>query len=224
MSELRLTVADDEPLVRSGLRLVLSGDCDLVVVGEAEDGVSALASIRQHRPDVALVDIRMPRLDGLSVVREVSADPTLADTRVLVLTTFADDTYLIEAARAGAAGFLLKSMRPEDIRAGVWAAGRGETPLAPTLVARLLHEYVGRPVTPDARLGRLSRRESDVLRQIALGRSNTEIGGALFVSEGTVKTHVAAILRKLGLRDRTQAAVAAYELGLVQPGTPEDTG
>lgn len=218
MTALRVTVADDEPLVRSGLRLVLTADADLDVVAEDEDGVAALSSIRTHRPDVALVDIRMPRLDGLAVLRAVTSDPALATVRVLVLTTFADDDYLVAAARAGAAGYLLKSMRPEDIRAGVRAAARGDTPLAPSLVDRLLKEYAGRRVTADARLQRLTDREAAVLRQVALGRSNAEIATALFVSEGTVKTHVAAILRKLDLRDRTQAAVAAYELGFVRPG------
>ncbi len=198
--------------------MVLDVDPEIEIVGEATDGVAAVQLIRDTRPDLALVDIRMPRLDGIDVVRAVMGDPTLSDTKVVVLTTFADDTYLVDAARAGASGYLLKSMPPEDIRASVHAAVRGETALAPTIVRRLLDEYADRAVVRDERLDRLTERESDVLKQVALGRSNQEIANALFVSEGTVKTHVAAVLRKLDLRDRTQAAVAAYELGLVKPG------
>lgn len=215
---LRVTLADDEPLVLGGLRLVLEKDSGITVVGEAQDGHAALEVITRTRPDVALVDIRMPRLDGIQVARRVSADPRLAGTRVVMLTTFADDTYLVGAARAGASGYLLKSMPPDEIRAGVHTVARGETSLAPLLARRLLQEYADRHASRDPRLDRLTGREADVLREIARGRSNAEIGRLLFVSEGTVKTHVAAILRKLEVRDRTQAAVAAYELGLVRPG------
>lgn len=217
MSAIGVTLADDEPLVLSGLRMVLEVDSELEILGEAVDGVGALRVIRDCAPDVALVDIRMPRTDGIEVVRAVAADPALVRTKVVVLTTFADDSYLVEAARSGAAGYLLKSM-PPDIRASVHAVARGETSLAPMLVRRLLHEYAERNVAPDQRLEHLTARESEVLKQIALGRSNNEIGTVMFVSEGTVKTHVAAILRKLDVRDRTQAAVAAYEMGLIRPG------
>lgn len=223
MSPVRVTLADDEPLVLSGLRAVLEVDPELELVGEAEDGDAALALIRAERPDVALVDIRMPRRDGISVVRAVSSDPALAGTRALVLTTFADDAYLVEATRAGASGYLLKSMRPEAIRSAVHTAARDEATLAPTLVTRLLREYAGSRVQRHATLDRLTDREQDVLQQVAKGRSNAEIAAAFFVSEGTVKTHVAAILRKLSLRDRTQAAVAAYELGLVRPSGNESS-
>lgn len=218
MTTIRVTLADDEPLVLSGLRMVLDVDPAFEIVGEATDGVAAVQLIRDTRPDLALVDIRMPRLDGIGVVRAVVGDASLSGTKVVVLTTFADDAYLVDAARAGASGYLLKSMPPEDIRAAVHAAVKGETALAPAIVRRLLDEYADRAVVRDERLERLTARESDVLKQVALGRSNQEIAAAIFVSEGTVKTHVAAILRKLGLRDRTQAAVAAYELGLVKPG------
>lgn len=214
----RLVIADDEPLVREGLRLVLELDPGLRIVGEAGDGAEALAQIRQHRPDLALLDVRMPRLDGIEVIRRIVADPVLGATRALVLTTFADDELLISAVRAGASGYLLKSMTPADIRAAVRAAAQGQTAVAPELVDRLLREHTGRHAAPSPLLGRLTERETQVLRQVAAGRSNAEIARRLYVGEGTVKTHVAAILRKLEVRDRTQAAAAAYELGLVRPG------
>ena len=209
----RLVIADDEPLVRQGLRLVLELDPSLEIVGEAADGQEALELVGEQRPDLALLDIRMPRLDGIEATRRLAADPRLPQLRVVVLTTFADDDLVVAAVRAGATGYLLKSMPPEQIRAGVRAAAEGQTTLAPDLVDRLLRDYTER-----AGLDRLTPRETDVLREIAAGRSNAEIAALLYLSEGTVKTHVAGILHKLGLRDRTQAAVAAYELGLVRPG------
>jgi DNA-binding NarL/FixJ family response regulator len=218
VSELRLVLADDEPLVLQGLRLVLEAEPGLLVAGEAADGEAALALTREHRPDLLLTDIRMPRMDGLALTRAVRRDPALAHTRVVLLTTFADDEYLVAAAREGASGYLLKSMPPAEIRAAVRAVADGGMPLAPQLVHRLLHEYADRRVARDPRLDRLTDRESDVLRRIAAGDSNSEISRRLYIGEGTVKTHVAAILRKLEVRDRTQAAVAAYEMGLVRPG------
>lgn len=218
MTDLRLVLADDEPLVLSGLRMVLGAEPGLDVVGEAADGRAALALTRELRPDLLLTDIRMPRMDGLALARAVRLDPALEHTRVVVLTTFADDDYLVAAVREGASGYLLKSMPPADIRAAVRAVAGGGLPLAPLLVRRLLDEYAGHRVTPDARLERLTGREADVLRRIAAGDSNGEIASRLHIGEGTVKTHVAAVLRKLGVRDRTQAAVAAYEMGLVRPG------
>jgi DNA-binding NarL/FixJ family response regulator len=218
VTDLRLVLADDEPLVLSGLRMVLGAEPGLDVVGEAADGRAALALTRELRPDLLLTDIRMPRMDGLALARAVRLDPALEHTRVVVLTTFADDDYLVAAVREGASGYLLKSMPPADIRAAVRAVAGGGLPLAPLLVRRLLDEYAGHRVTPDARLERLTGREADVLRRIAAGDSNGEIASRLHIGEGTVKTHVAAVLRKLGVRDRTQAAVAAYEMGLVRPG------
>ena len=214
----RVVVADDEPLVRQGLRLVLEHDGAATVVAEADDGVQALALIREHRPEVVLLDIRMPVLDGVEAARRIAGDPALASVRVVMPTTFADDDLVVGALRAGAQGYLLKSMPPEQIRTAVRTAAEGQTALAPTLVERLVQEYTHHRVAPAPSLGSLTERETDVLREIATGRSNQEIAARLFVSEGTVKTHVAAVLRKLGLRDRTQAAVAAYELGLVRPG------
>ncbi|NLG22927.1 MAG: response regulator transcription factor [Actinomycetales bacterium] len=218
MTGLRLVLADDELLVRQGLRLVLELDPGLEVVGEAGDGVEAVAVTREHRPDLALLDVRMPRLDGVEAARRICADPALSGTRVVMLTTFADESLLVDAVRAGASGYLLKSMPPEDIRAAVRSAAGGQTAVAPVLVDRLLREYSGLRTDRSPLLDRLTERETDVLRQVATGRSNAEIGLALYLGEGTVKTHVASVLRKLGVRDRTQAAVAAYELGLVRPG------
>ncbi len=214
----RVVVADDEPLVRQGLRLVLEHEGAATVVAEAGDGDQAVALTREHRPEVVLLDIRMPVLDGIEAARRIVGDPALTAVRVVMLTTFADDDLVVGALRAGAQGYLLKSMPPEQIRAAVRTAAEGQTSLAPTLVERLVDEYARRRVAPAPSLAALTERETDVLREIATGRSNQEIATRLFVSEGTVKTHVAAVLRKLGLRDRTQAAVAAYELGLVRPG------
>ena len=217
MTELRVVVVDDEPLVRQGLRLVLELEPGLEIVGEGDDGRAALELVRRHRPDLALLDVRMPGMNGIEATRLICAEPDLRATRVVVLTTFADDTLLAAAIRAGASGYLLKSMPPETIRSSVRAVADGQTTLAPSLLDRLLREYADRRPAPSPALESLTDRETDVLREIAAGRSNLEIAGALHVSEGTVKTHVAAILRKLDLRDRTQAAVAAYELGLVRP-------
>ena len=218
MTDLRLVVADDEPLVLQGLRMVLGAEPGMAIVGEAGQGTEALALVRRHRPDVLLTDIRMPGIDGIALTRAVRQDPSLAQTHVLLLTTFAEDDYLVAAVREGAAGYLLKSMPPADIRAAVRTAAGGGTPLAPLLVRRLLADYSERRIERDSRLDVLTERESEVLERLAAGDSNSEIARHLYIGEGTVKTHVAAILRKLGVRDRTQAAVAAYELGLVRPG------
>jgi DNA-binding NarL/FixJ family response regulator len=211
-----VVIADDESLVRRGLSQVLGLDSGLEVVGEAHDGADALTVIRAHRPDVALVDIRMPVMDGIETTRRVSADSSLAAVRIIVLTTFTDDDLVVAAVRAGASGYLLKSMPPEQIRQGVHLAAQGQMALAPELVGRLLKEYsqVRAPRSP--LLDRLTPRETDVLRAVAAGGSNAEIARSLYLSEGTVKTHVASVLAKLALRDRTQAAIAAYELGLVR--------
>jgi DNA-binding NarL/FixJ family response regulator len=212
----RVMVVDDEALVREGLRLVLEHGGELQVVAEAASGSSALDVLASCTVDVVLLDIRMPEMDGIEAARRITARADAPP--VVMLTTFSDDALIVGAIRAGASGYLLKSMPPAEIRAAVHAAVEGRTSLAPSLVDRLVQEYATRHVSPAPELSRLTERELDVLRAIAGGLSNVEIGSRLFVSEGTVKTHVAAILRKLGLRDRTQAAVAAYELGLVRPG------
>lgn len=223
LTPVRLIVADDEPLVRQGLRLVLELDPGIVVLAGAEDGVQAVALAREHRPDLVLLDVRMPRLDGISAARRIMADPGLRSTRTLILTTFVDDELLLEAVRAGACGYLLKSMPPEDIRAAVRSAANGQTAVAPAMVDRLLREQERRRIPRSELLDRLTPRETQVLREVAAGRSNNEIAAALHLGEGTVKTHVASLLRKLQVRDRTQAAIAAYQLGLVPPGGTRET-
>ncbi|MGY2082830.1 response regulator [Blastococcus sp. SYSU DS0539] len=217
----RILLADDEALVRAGLRMILEAEADLEVVGEAADGVEAVTLCRQLRPDVALVDIRMPRLDGIQAARRITAEPGHG-TAVVMLTTFDADEHLVEAIRAGATGFLLKSMPREQLVTAVRSAVTGDSLLAPVLLRRLLDDFVGRagttrPAAPGLVL--LTPREEEVLRLVARGLSNAEIAAALVLGEGTVKTHVARVLAKLGVRDRVQAVVLAYESGLVRPGS-----
>jgi DNA-binding NarL/FixJ family response regulator len=216
----RVLLADDEALVRAGLRMILEAEPDLEVVGEAADGVDAVTMCRELQPDIALVDIRMPRLDGIQAARRIAADPALR-TAVVMLTTFDADEHVVEALRAGATGFLLKSMPRDQLVAAVRTAVSGDSLLAPTLLRRLLDDFVRRsgstsPTVPG--IGELTAREEEVLRLVARGLSNAEIADELVLGEGTVKTHVAHLLAKLGVRDRVQAVVAAYESGLVRPG------
>jgi len=214
-----VVIADDQAVVRGGLRMILEAQPDLEVVGEATDGLEALDLIRSLGPDVALMDIRMPELDGIEATRRVAL--TGAPTRVLVLTTYGMDEYVYDALKAGAAGFLVKTESPERLVEAVRVVARGEALLAPEITRRLVDRFVsglrpGAPAPPE--LEELTDRELEVLRLIARGLSNAEIAKRLVVSEGTVKTHVARVLSKLGLRDRVQAVVYAYESGLVEPG------
>lgn len=213
----RIAIADDQPLVRSGLKVILETEPDLVVVGEAEDGARAVALVAQQSPEVLLLDVQMPGVDGLAAMEQIAA--TGSACRVLMLTTFDLDEYVYRAIRAGASGFLLKDMPGEDIVAAARQAARGaDALLAPALTRRLLDRYVdgpGQPITAD--LSRLTPREHDVLRLVAQGLANREIAARLYIEETTVKTHVARILMKLNLRDRVQVVVAAYESGLVGP-------
>jgi DNA-binding NarL/FixJ family response regulator len=217
---IRIVLADDQAVVRGGLKMILGGQDDLEVVGEAGDGDEAIGRVRELRPDVALMDIRMPGLDGIEATRRICADP-VSSTRVLVLTTYDLDEYLYEAMRAGASGFLLKTADPADLVAGVRTVARGDALVAPEITRRLLEEFTSGPRPgadrPDG-LEELTERELEVLRLMARGLSNAEIAAELFLSAGTVKTHVAHVLAKLDLRDRVQAVVAAYESGLVRPG------
>jgi DNA-binding NarL/FixJ family response regulator len=219
---IRVLIADDQQLVRAGFALILKPHADLQVVGEASDGAEAVALATQHHPHVILMDIRMPGMDGLEATRRVLADPALATTRVLVLTTFDLDEYVYAALRAGASGFLLKDAPPEQLVAGIRTVATGDSLLAPSITRRLIEGLIHRPApgTRDAPdLQELTPRELEVLELIGRGRSNSEIARQLVVSQATVKTHVAHVFSKLDLRDRAQAVVVAYETGLIQPGS-----
>jgi DNA-binding NarL/FixJ family response regulator len=217
---LRVLVADDQALVRGGFCMILDAQPDIVVVGEADDGVQAVAQARDLDPDVVLMDIRMPNLDGIEATRQITARTR---ARVLVLTTFDLDEYVYDALRAGASGFLLKDMRRDELVAAVRTVAAGAALLAPTVTRRLIADVVARrpatSIVDSARLRGLTARETETLRQVARGLSNAEIGAAMYVTKHTVKTHVSNLLTKLGLRDRVQAVVLAYETGLVVPGT-----
>jgi DNA-binding NarL/FixJ family response regulator len=218
---IRVLVADDQTLVRAGFRVLVESAPDLEVVGEAGDGVEAVELARRELPDVVLMDIRMPRMDGLEATRRIVALDRAEGIRVLVLTTFDLDEYVYEALRAGASGFLLKDLPREDLVAAVRVVAAGEALLAPRVTRRLIEEFARRPAgadpDPDA-LAALTAREREALELMARGLSNAEMAASLYVSEHTVKTHVGNVLAKLGLRDRIQAVILAYEVGLVQPG------
>jgi DNA-binding NarL/FixJ family response regulator len=216
-------IADDQALVRGGLRLIVNTQNDMQVVGEASDGREAIELARRLRPDVVLMDIRMPHLDGLEATRQLGSDQALASTRLLILTTFDLDAYVYEALRAGASGFLLKDAPPEQLVDAIRIVARGDALLAPSITRRLVERFLRQPVlaAPGSKpLHQLTVREREVLELIAHGLSNGEIAARLYLTEATVKTHVAHIYRKLGLRDRAQAVVYAHEAGLL--GTPAD--
>jgi len=215
---IRVLIADDQELVRAGFAMIIDSRDDLEVVGEAGDGVRAVALARSERPDVVLMDVRMPRMDGIEATRQLALSGNPA--RVIMLTTFDLDEPVFAALRAGASGFLLKDTRPDDLAEAVRVVARGEALLAPTVTRRLLDRFAGElpgGQTPPS-LAALSEREVEVLRLVARALSNDEIAAELTLSRATVKTHLSAILFKLGLRDRVQAAVLAYEVGLVRPG------
>jgi DNA-binding NarL/FixJ family response regulator len=216
---IRVLLADDQALVRGGFRMMIDAQPDMEVVGEAADGEQAVAMARDLAPDVVLMDVRMPGTDGLEATRRVLAEAGPA-VRVLVLTTFDLDEYVYEATRAGASGFLVKDVAPADLVHGIRTVTAGDALLAPSVVRRLLEQFVRRPPPGGApsRLGSLTEREREVLELIGRGLTNDEIAGRLFISGTTVRTHVTHVLQKLGLRDRVQAVIAAYESGLVRPG------
>jgi DNA-binding NarL/FixJ family response regulator len=218
---IRVAVVDDQQLVRAGFIIMVQAQPDMEVVGEADDGIGAIRLSRDVRPDVMLMDIRMPGLNGVEATRRIVAEPGNT-TRVLVLTTFDVDEYVYSALKAGASGFLLKDSSPEALTQAVRSVASGEACFAPSVLERLIATYM-RAAEPadEARLDMLTDRERDVLRLVGRGRSNTEIAGALFISETTVKTHLSRLFTKLGVHDRTQAVVAAYETGLIAPRQPD---
>ncbi|MDA8148237.1 MAG: response regulator transcription factor [Actinomycetota bacterium] len=219
----RIVIADDQPLIRQGFAMILGAQDDLRVVGEAGDGVAAIARVRDEQPDVVLMDIRMPVMDGIEATRRLSAEG--AASRVLILTTFGHDEYVVGALAAGAAGFVLKDATPEELVHAVRVVAGGDALLSPAVTTRLIARVLPSLSTPDpsptgaAALELLTDREREVLLLLAAGGSNAEIGEALFISETTVKTHISHLLTKLQLRDRVQAVIAAYEMGLLSPGS-----
>jgi DNA-binding NarL/FixJ family response regulator len=218
----RVVIADDQHLVRAGFRMILAAEPDIEIVGEASTGLEAVAVTRQEHPDVVLMDIRMPELDGIEATRRILAQPGETRTNVLILTTFDLDEYVYDALRAGASGFLLKDVPPRQLSAAVRMVGEGDALLAPSITRRLIEEFASSRPGADAvpGLDELTPRELEVFRLLARGRSNGEIATELFVGETTVKTHVTRILMKLGVRDRVQAVVLAYESGLIGRGSP----
>lgn len=219
---IRVLVADDQPTIRLGLRMMLDNEPDLVVVAEAEDGERAVAAAGEHRPDVVLMDVRMPRLDGIAATARLAADPALADIRTIVLTTFDDDEYVYGALRAGAAGFLLKDVGPDALVDAVRRVHAGDALLDPAVTRRVIERYVtlegAVPVVAAHPTGDLTPRELDVLRAVARGLSNRDIGRELGLAEATVKSHVRSLLAKLGLTSRVQLVIHAYAEGLVSRG------
>ena len=217
---IRVLLADDQPLVRAGLKMFLSAQPDIEVVAEAADGREAVDAAHEHQPDVVLMDVRMPNVDGVEATRHITAAPDAP--RVLVLTTFDLDEVVYEALRAGASGFLLKDASEERLTTAIRVVADGGSMFAPSVTRRLIEEFARRPQKRAQHLDRLTVRENEVLRLLARGQSNAEISATLFVSENTVKTHVGRIMMKLGLRDRVQAVVVAYEAGVVRP--PDASG
>jgi DNA-binding NarL/FixJ family response regulator len=216
---IRVLIADDQALVRGAFRMMLDAEPDIEVIGEAADGREAVEQARLRKPDLVIMDVRMPMVDGIEATRRLLAGS--AAPRVLMLTTFDLDEYVYEAMKAGASGFMLKNAPPDELAAAVRTVAAGDALLSPAITRRLIESYVKRPragAKPD-QLSELTARELEVLRHVALGLSNAEIAGELILGETTVKTHVNRILTKLGLRDRTQAAVLAYQTGLIEPGS-----
>ena len=214
---IRVLLVDDQPLIRSGFRALLDAEDDIEVVAEAADGAQGLELARQHQPDIALVDVQMPVLDGIEATRRIAADPSLANTHVVILTNYGLDEYVFNALKAGAAGFLVKDIQPEDFLHAVRVAARGDVLLAPSITRKLIDRYVSRPPHPNGDLPQLTNREREAVVLVAQGLSNDEIAAHMVISPLTAKTHVNRAMMKLHARDRAQLVVFAYETGLVVP-------
>ena len=216
-----IVLVDDQEVVRAGLRALAERDGDIAVVAEAGTGRSGLSQVRQLQPDVVLMDIRMPEMDGLEATRQIVGDPRLGGVRVLILTTFDEDESVFEAIRSGAAGYLLKDVSPEDLRRAIRAVAAGDSLLAPSVTRTVMRSVAALPraTVDDAPLRALTEREREVLAQVGRGLSNDEIARELFISPATARTYVSRLLAKLGARDRSRLVVLAYEAGLVVPGT-----
>jgi DNA-binding NarL/FixJ family response regulator len=222
---LRVVIVDDQELMRAGFTMILNAQPDFEVVGEAEDGRAGVEVCRQARPDIVMMDIRMPEMDGIEATQLITDDPSL-DTKVLVLTTFDLDEYVYAAVRAGASGYLLKDTPPQELLAALRVIADGNALLSPSVTKRLIEEFARQPEIESIdspQLGELTERELEVLRLLATGLSNREIAAALYIGDATAKTHVSRVLTKLGVRDRVQAVVLAYEAGVVTPGSPSET-
>ncbi|SHF61262.1 response regulator [Streptoalloteichus hindustanus] len=219
---IRVLIADDQALLRGSFRMLVDSDPGLTAVGEAEDGLTAVDLARTHRPDVVLMDIRMPRMDGVEAASVILGDPATAGTRIIMLTMFDHDSYVFAALRAGASGFLLKDVTPNDLLRAIHVVAEGESLLAPSVTRRLIAEFCrtpsGPPQEPPPRITGLTAREQEVLTLVTLGRTNAEIAAELHLSSATVKTHIAHLFRKLRARDRVQLVITGYHHGLVEPG------
>ena len=216
-----ILIVDDQAMVRAGFRMLVEAEPDIQVVGEAEDGAVAVSAVRSLKPNVVLMDIQMPVMDGLEATRHIVAEQSKVPTRVLILTTFERDDYIFESLRSGASGFILKNAPPEDLVNAIRVVSDGNALLAPSVTRRIIAEFAKKsvPKTYDEEMKRLTEREIEVLRMVSRGKTNEEIASELVIGEATVKTHVSNVLTKLDLRDRVQAVIFAYESGLVQPGT-----
>jgi DNA-binding NarL/FixJ family response regulator len=216
---IRVLLVDDQPLIRGGFRALLDAEDDIEVIGEAADGRQGVELARQHRPDVALVDVQMPAMDGIETTRTIAADPDLADVHVVILTNYGIDEYVFNALRAGAAGFLVKEIEPVDLLHAIRVAARGDALLSPSITQKLIEEYVSRPPNGELANGPeiLTAREREVVALVARGMSNAEIAERIVISPATAKTHVSRAMTKLHARDRAQLVVLAYESGLVTP-------
>ena len=219
-------IVDDQAMVRAGFRMLLEAEPDVQVIGEAEDGAVAVTAVRSLKPDVVLMDIQMPFMDGLEATRHIISEQSKVPTRVLILTTFERDEYIFESLRSGASGFILKNAPPEDLVKAIRVVAEGDALLAPSVTRRIIAEFAKKPMTKtyEEEMKRLTEREIEVLHLVARGKTNEEIAVELVIGEATVKTHVSNVLTKLDLRDRVQAVVFAYESGLVQPGGTQTEG